>query len=569
MGVAHGNTLPSRRPTARPRAAWFTFSACSIAVVLLLAAVLRFWQLGNMPILYFDSGAYLGEGRFLASAAERAADAAFHPSPDAMLNPVTRVVQALQDGTDGHPPDLAKPGQAILLAVAILLLGPTTLAAGIVPALAGLGTVVATWAIGSTGWHRRVGIAGAFLLAISAEHLVYSREPLVESSGLLFATLAGLVYLRRLVQPDRSGGTRTLLLSGVLIGAAFACNNRLLYLPLLFGAFEIGVVWRDRAPGWQRSTVWRLVALGTGVALPLAALEGAFLAAQAISVAAGAAPGFLDYVHQFVNFMRMNPASRARVDQWPTFFADLGLMDGLPVLALLLVGAGVLALRPGHRWSRADVFLTASLCAPVVLFSVYSSGEVRMRNFSVALPWAMLLAALGLNWVAARTRYPGQVVAVALCGLGVFALPRVVEVINAPSATPGLLATLAANDIQRVASTDGPVLSYYIGEDRTNARLRPAFINTEEDLRQIAVDYPYVIVDMQGYWTPGPVTEHAARVAPVFEAPAGNDILFLAFLLERHGVAWGDWDAIVDERNANSQPATQVRLYRSADLASP
>jgi hypothetical protein len=558
-----------RRPTpTRPRTAGFTFTAWSCVAVLLLAAVLRFWQLGSMPILYFDSGAYLGEGRFLASAAQRAADAAVYPAPDSARNPVTRVVQAVQDGTAGHPPDLAKPGQAILLALAMLLLGPTTLAAGIVPALTGLGTVAATFGTGLTGWQRRVGVAAAFLLGMSAEHLVYSREPLVESSGLFFATLAGFFYVRRLVHPDRFGDARSLLLVGVLIGAAVACNNRLLYLPLLFGAFEIGAVWRDRAAdaNWWRSIAWRLLALGVGVALPLAVLEGAFLAAQAISSVSGAAPGFLDYVHQFVNFMRMNPASRARLDQWPTFFADLGLMDGVPLLGLLLVGVCALALR--RRWSRADVFLAASLFVPVVLFSVYSSGEVRMRNFSVALPWAMLVAALGLNWVAERTRYPGQLLAAALCVLGLFALPRDLEVITAPSAMPGLLATLASHDVQRVASTDGPVLSYYIGEDRTNARLRPAFINTEADLRQIAVDYPYVVVDMQGYWTPGPVTEHAARVTPVFEADNGNSILFLAFLLERHGVAWGDWDAITDELNANRAPATRLRLYRSADLAS-
>ncbi len=562
MGVAQGEALPLRRTaTTRPLTAWLS----PIFAVFLLAAVLRFWQLGSMPILYFDSGAYLGEGRFLASAAARASDAVVHPASDAPGNPINRAVQAVQVGTDGHPPDLAKPGQAILLAVAMLLLGPTTLAAGLIPALAGLGTVVVTWAIGSLGWHRRVGIIAAFLLAVSAEHLVYSREPLVESTGLFFATLAGFVYLRRLVQPACFDRLRTLLLVGVLLGVAFACNNRLLYLPPFIGVFELVVASRDRAGRSWRSTVVRLIALGFGVVLPLAILEGAFLTAQAISVLSGATPGFLDYVHQFVNFMRMNPATRARLDQWPTFFADLGLMDGLPLLGLFAVGACVLVVR--RSWARADVFLVASLFVPVVLFSVYSSGEVRMRNFSVALPWAMLLAALGLNWVAERTRYPGRVVAAALCVLGLFVLPRDVEIITAPSAMPDLLATLARDGIQRVASTDGPVLSYYLGEDRTNARLRPAFINTEDDLRQIAVDYPYVAVDMQGYWTPGPVTERAAQVTPVFQAANGANILFLADLLERHGVAWGDWSAILDEWSANRTPATQLRLYRSADLA--
>jgi 4-amino-4-deoxy-L-arabinose transferase-like glycosyltransferase len=554
-----------RRPSA-PRGwvggAW----SRPLVAILLLAAVLRFWQLGSSPILYFDAGAYLGEGRFLASAAERAADAWAHPTPDAPANPLARAITAVQDGTAGHPPDLAKPGHAMLLALAILALGPTTLAAGLVPALAGLGTVALTYAIGSIGWNRRVGAVGAVLLAVSAEHLVYSREPLVESTGLFFATLAGLVYLRRLVDPDRHDGARALLAVGAVSGLAFACNNRLLYLPLFFGGLELVFAWRDLTFAGWRSIVLREVALAAGFLLPIAAIEGVFLVAQAVGVAFGATPGFLDYAHQFVNFMRMNPASRSRLDQWPTFFADLGLLDGLPALAALLFGLGVLLIR--RTWSRPDVLLAASLLVPVVLFSVYSSGEVRMRNFSVALPWAMLVAALGVCWIAERTPRPNLAAGVTVGVLALLALPVDLAIVSAPSATPDLLATLDRNAIADVASTNGPVLSYYIGEEHTNARLRPAFINTEDDLREISAGYPYVAVDMQGYWTPGPVTDRADRVVPVFQAPNGSDVLFLAFLLERHGIAWGDWNAVLQEWQVNRGAATSMRLYRSTDLLS-
>jgi 4-amino-4-deoxy-L-arabinose transferase-like glycosyltransferase len=563
--------------------------------VLVLAAVLRFWQLDSMPILYFDSGAYLGEGRFLASAAQRATSAWLQPAPDAPANPLTRMVQAVEVGTAGHPPDLAKPGQSILLAVSILVFGPTTLAAGVVPALAGLGTVALTYAIGSAGWNRRVGVAAAALLAISAEHLVYSREPLVESTGLFFATLAGFVYLRRLVEPrslrlavtsaesaparDTAGEDRVrhdmaqqpgqssagrLLLVGALLGAAFACNNRLIYLPVCIGLFELVVTWRECTLQRWRAVVTRLAALAAGFLLPILAIEAAFLAGQSLASAAGSTPGFLDYAHQFTNFMRMNPPSRARLDQWPTFFADLAIMDGLPVLALFLVGSCTLVFR--RPWSRADALLAVSLFAPVALFSVYSSGDVRMRNFSVVLPWAMSLAALGLCWLAERTRYPGPVVAVALAALAILALPRDISIVTAPSAMAELEPTLSRSGIDRVASTNGPVLSYYLGEDRTNARLRPAFINTREDLQSIAAEYPFVEVDMQAYWTPGPVTDGAARASPVFQASNGSDAQFLAFLLERHGMGWGEWNDVLEEWRANRAPATQMRLYRSADL---
>src|SRR5205085_8882913 len=107
-----------------------------------------------------------------------------------------QMARALQDGTDAHPPDIAKPAHAILLAAAMLVLGKTALAGALVSALAGIGTVGLTYVIGVRAFGARVGAIGAVLLAISGQHLVYSREPLVEADGLFFATAASLVYLR-------------------------------------------------------------------------------------------------------------------------------------------------------------------------------------------------------------------------------------------------------------------------------------------------------------------------------------------------------------------------------------
>src|SRR5262245_5963484 len=112
----HGVGPSSRR--------WSTAPVHPLLPVLILAAALRFWNLSGMPVRYFDSGAYLGEGRFLASSAQRAADALFEPAPGAPLNAIARVVQAVETGTEGHSPDLAKPGHSILLALGMLVLGP-------------------------------------------------------------------------------------------------------------------------------------------------------------------------------------------------------------------------------------------------------------------------------------------------------------------------------------------------------------------------------------------------------------------------------------------------------------
>jgi hypothetical protein len=535
-----------------------------LLAIILLASVLRLWGLTGMPVLYFDSGAYLGEGRFLASVAQRSAGALFGPDSNAAANPVERVVRTLESGTAGHPPDLAKPGHAILLSIAILVLGTSTFAAGgAVSAVAGLATIAATYGLGSIGWNRRVGVAAAIMLAISGQHLVYSREPLVESDGLLFATLASLLYLRQVVKPS-GGSAPALVWPGVLFGISFTCNNRLSYLALSLGIVELAV-WRAR--GWRnwRPTVARAVVLGLGFLAPLIAIEAAYLGARGLAYMFGITPTWVDYIEQLANFARMNPPSRLRPEQWPTYFVDLIWMDGWPILFLLITGVIVTVVR--RPWTRADLLLLGSLLVPMVLYSTYSSGEVRMRNFSLALPWLMLAASIGLWWIAARLRHPVLAASLALAALVLLALPRDIQLVTAPSAMSALVQTLRQWGASDVASTNGPVLSFLVGEDHTNARLRPAFINDLSDLDQLARQYPYLEVDMQAYWSPGQVTDQYDRATPVFEAPNGNDTWFMAFLLESQGMEWGGWSRVQDQWRTYHERATVLRLFRSRDVA--
>src|SRR5260370_12459950 len=138
--------------------------------IVALAAIVRLWGLGGQPVLYFDSGVYLGEGAFLASVAERGAGAF-------MRGGAGGVALELQDGTDAHPPDIAKPGHAILLALSILVLGKTALAGALVSALAGIGTVAATYAIGMRRWGPPAAVPPATFFSISRPPLVSSPVP--------------------------------------------------------------------------------------------------------------------------------------------------------------------------------------------------------------------------------------------------------------------------------------------------------------------------------------------------------------------------------------------------------
>ncbi len=517
--------------------------------VLGLAAVVRLWGLGGQPVVFFDSGVYLGEGAFLASVAQRAAAALASPDPP---GPLERVALAVQTGTDAHPPDIAKPGHAVLLAISMLLLGKTPLAGALVSALAGIGTVAATFALGVLGWGLRAAIAASVLLAISGQHLVYSREPLVEADGLFLATAATLVYLR-------ASSPRGLFFAGLLWGAAFTCNNRLSYLPAVLLIAELA-----RWPGLA-GFIRRGALVAGGFLAPLAAIEGMYLLARAAGRAAGARTDWVDYAQQLAAFSRMNPPDRVRFDEWPTYFVDLALMDGLGALVLLLGGIGALAWRLRRRpWSRPDLLLAGSLLVPLALYSVYSTGEVRLRHFSLALPWVMLAAAIGLQHVASLARrYENWALAGLLGLLTLAALPRIVALDSAPSGMPAILEAIGSG---AAASTNAPVLAFFTGEERTNARLREAFVNVPSDLAPLAAKYPAMVVDMQAFVFPGELTETYARASPRVSVPNANAAWYLADLLEHYGSAWGGWTDLLAKWQANRDAASQLRIYALPEL---
>jgi hypothetical protein len=203
---------------------------------------------------------------------------------------------------------------------------------------------------------------------------------------------------------------------------------------------------------------------------------------------------------------------------------------------------------------------------PVALYSVYSTGEVRMRHFSLALPWVMLAAALGLAWLASHAgRYERWARAGVMTILTVLAVPRIAALDSAPSGMPAVLEAIGA---QNAASTNGPVLSFFIGEDRTNARLREAFVNVPADLPPLAATYPLLVVDMQAYVFAGELTDLYSRSTPRLVVQNGSDAWYLADLLEHYGIAWGGWDDLLAKWQANRQAASELRLYDLRGLVS-
>ena len=160
-----------------------------------------------------------------------------------------------------------------------------------------------------------------------------------------------------------------------------------------------------------------------------------------------------------------------------------------------------------------------------------------------------------------------RLVPAALTTLAVLlALPRAVNLATAPSGMPVLLQALGD---QPAAATDGPVLSVFVGEARTNARLRPAFVDTPSDLRDLSGSYALMVVDMQAYLFPGALTDRFDRAPTRLSVPNGNETWYLADLLEHHGIAWGGWADLLEQWASHRQAASTLRLYAMRDLLGP
>jgi hypothetical protein len=129
-----------------------------------------------------------------------------------------------------------------------------------------------------------------------------------------------------------------------------------------------------------------------------------------------------------------------------------------------------------------------------------------------------------------------------------------------------VLAYFEQHGIRQAATTNGPVLAYFIGEDRTNARLREAFVNTPADLDALAGQYDTLVVDMQAWVFPGELTARYERATPLFVVPNGNATWYLADLLEHYGVPWGTWDRLLADWSRYQGAASELRVYATRDL---
>jgi len=317
-------------------------------------------------------------------------------------------VDALRVLAGAHPVFFAgdqgrEPLMIYLQAAAVAVLGPSPLALRLPSAIVGILTVAATFAAVRALFGSRVGLFASFLLAVSFWHLSLSRLAFRAVALPLFTTLA-LFWLWKGL---RGGRARHFAVAGVLLGIDLYTYLPARLAPALFGLWFLGFL---VIPAWRTGARRKQLAAGGLVAtalflvtlLPLAQyfslhpteMMGRIDAERQDTPGATVAEGFARSLEALV--WKGDPNPRQNLPGRP-------LLD-LPVALAAALGV-IVALR---RWrDGASLFILASalaMLAPAAL----SQEPWHALRLAGDLPFVLILAALGFDWVVRVARPAGR-----------------------------------------------------------------------------------------------------------------------------------------------------------------
>ncbi len=378
------------------------YSGWLLLPIVVLAAVLRFDLLVKRGLLYWDEGKFALEGVRILSV--------LLALP--VVHPVVLAGKAI--GT-------AKPGHALLIALAYALFGVHDYAPLLMNATASVLQVVVLFFLARQFFGPHVALLAAALLAVAGYDIVYARSALSESDANLVFLASVLVWSTACKpwatdfhsnRPAWSG----IVLPAIMLGAGFTVNYRLIVFVAVVLPADLAIRWKRE--GWHAVTrAAALWAVGLSL-LPLAWQVIGVLAQRHGVILFRGEIDYLptSYFHEVLYQLHGGKQSVLRFSplpylQWYTY------RQGVLAFTLLLLGLGIATFDRSPRW-----VLPASLV--LIPYGVYVFAPfIVPRNLDAALPFAALLSAAALARVLNHVRaWRARVIASALAAASVVAL---------------------------------------------------------------------------------------------------------------------------------------------------
>lgn len=415
-----------------------------LACILLLAFGLRAWGLSQRELSYYDEGSHWRVA-YAPAVALRTAAAALREGRLPARKEIKEAVLA-----EGFPEAglNARHGYYLFLVSGMTLAGLRDDIGFWVNATAGSLTVLAVYRIGTLLRGPALGLSAAFLLAVSPNHVFYSRGGLSQATSLFFV-YGGLLALLRAAAGTRNGFFR----AGCLLGYGFTCHYNLFWI-LPF------------ASAWT----W-LSQKGKGGGRPLWALVGGFLAFPLIFEAASALvawlvsdrlPGLVRYSREIAYQFEVNTGGYSAGSSTPLFYFVHWIRTEGPLFTALSLGvAGLFAVVGMSRPTRRGLLAVGGLVlVPHLLYAPLSLKGA--RTLLVAVPAACLCAAWATGVLLGRpgrtSRWTGAILLAIMVGGMLSLTARVVE---GQGPYRRVLGEIARRDAHPVTVDDYPILLTY------------------------------------------------------------------------------------------------------------
>ncbi len=363
-------------------------------LILILAGVIRFWNLDQRALIEWDEAYYFGVVKTYRIGFDWfIKNLAYGATTDSLKT------QLLEEGIAVNP--TAKHGFILILFMFSFIFGVNELLPLIVSVIFGIATIYLTGLIASKIFNWKIGLLSMLLLTFSFFHVHYSRSGYPTSVVIFFVCLGWFFYLSSLTckNEKKYNLKKKTLLSGLSVGYAFTAHYNTYWVFPLFLIFLLLETFTNKI------TTQRIYFLGkkniiflTGFIFPLLFFEVGtrilkiYVESYAVLTNMPGSNFFVyseDLFYQVLGRDTLKPIS--------VFYFDLIVRwEGFLVLSLIIASLvwGIFLIKKNHSF-----LLMSSLAMIFIPLIILSKSVVVARNIAVVLPATSILIATLIYYI--------------------------------------------------------------------------------------------------------------------------------------------------------------------------
>jgi len=429
--------------------------------ILIVACILRFYNLKEQGFLFWDEGMYMNEAVFYR---------------DAVTNIPFFISQALRDTISfsdilerihGWPPSTPKPMHGFIISLFSYVIGMGAYTGKFVAAFFGILCIIALFVLLRMLFGNVTALCAVFLLTFSGYHVFLSRICTPETNSAFFLLMGWIFYWKSTARNlTQKRAWVFLLLCGLSLGLSITtCYRWIVVIPILW-LCEMHTLFFSQEV-LKKDVIKRLVILTLSFFAVLGVCEIASIPLYFRSDFAysfGHDPGMSNsYLGQL--FCCLSTQGKHGMMLWHTFYWDLFLhFHGFLITALAIFGCiALLASR-----SKKGILIVFPLVVLVGLLSMKTRGNM-IRYCSLSVPFFCAAAAYGFTIIVQCIKRHKIILIMTIIGTSIIfvnhAIPAALPFVFEKSGYEEMKQYLVENDGAAHLSTSNAFSEFFFGRN--------------------------------------------------------------------------------------------------------